>query len=147
MAVELLQFITLLSALLYAGASLYTSFIEHPARLQCGPATAARVFAPSYRRGIWWLYLLVLLATIGSLGVWSYLDDARWFIGSIAIFVVIPFTILTITPLLGELLRPDLDAASAHVEALLVRWGWLNMVRSVLGLFASCLFLYATVAP
>jgi hypothetical protein len=147
MAVELLQFITLLSCLLYTGASLYASLVEHPARMECGSELAARVFAPSYRRAIRMHYTLVLFATIGSLGVWTYVNDARWFVGSVAIFAIIPFTILAVTPILGELLRRDLDPASARAALLLNRWGWLNIVRSALGLFASCLFLYATVLP
>jgi len=36
---------------LFAGAAIYVSAVEHPARLSCGTALALREFAPSYRRG------------------------------------------------------------------------------------------------
>ncbi len=144
MAVVILQFFALLSTIMYTGASIYSSLVEHPARMECGTALAARVFEPSYRRAILLMFTLVLVATISSLGVWTYLGDPIWFFGSITVFAIIPFTILAITPLLSELLEPDLDLASSRAEQLLHRWGLLNLVRSLLGLVASSLFLYAS---
>jgi len=35
---------------LFAGAALYISFVEHPARMLCGTRLAITEFAPSYRR-------------------------------------------------------------------------------------------------
>jgi ABC-type proline/glycine betaine transport system permease subunit len=145
MAVQILQFLALLSCCMYTGASLYASLVEHPARMACGTEIAARVFAPSYSRAITMLFTLVLVATISSLGVWTYVNDTIWFVGSATIFAIIPFTILAVTPTLGELLRPELDPGSPRAALLLSRWGWLNTVRSLLGLSASCLFLYGTI--
>ena len=39
-----------LAAGLFAGAAVYISAVEHPARLSCGTALALSEFAPSYRR-------------------------------------------------------------------------------------------------
>jgi hypothetical protein len=36
---------------LFAGAAIYVTAVEHPARLSCGPELALREFAPSYKRG------------------------------------------------------------------------------------------------
>jgi hypothetical protein len=35
---------------LFAGAALYISFVEHPARMLCGTTLAITQFAPSYKR-------------------------------------------------------------------------------------------------
>ena len=35
---------------LFCGAALYVNFVEHPARMSCGPELALREFAPSYER-------------------------------------------------------------------------------------------------
>ena len=35
---------------LFAGAAIYITFVEHPARLECGTELAATEFGPSYRR-------------------------------------------------------------------------------------------------
>jgi hypothetical protein len=141
-----LKFLALLSTVMYAGASAYASLVEHPARMACGSALAARVFEPSYTRSLRLMFTLVLTATIASLGVWTYLNDIRWFIGSVLVFSIIPFTILAITPILGGLLRADLDVNAPRVAVLLRRWGWLNAIRSVLGFAASCVLLHAVVA-
>ena len=47
----LLDLVTLLSLGLFAGAALYVTLVEHPARLRCGTALAIAEFGPSYRRG------------------------------------------------------------------------------------------------
>ncbi len=147
MAAQTLQFIALLSTTMYTGASAYASLVEHPARLACGTTLATQVFPHSYRRAIMLMFTLVLVATISSLGVWTYDDRTIWFVGSVAVFAIIPFTILAITPLLSELLEEGPDLEEARANLLLRRWGLLNNVRSLLGLTASALFLYATLVP
>jgi hypothetical protein len=43
----LLDLVALLSSGLFAGAALYVSLVEHPARIACGPALALAEFRPS----------------------------------------------------------------------------------------------------
>jgi len=47
---ELTQIVAILSSTLFAGAALYVSLVEHPARLSCGTELAATEFGPSYKR-------------------------------------------------------------------------------------------------
>jgi len=44
------ELLAVLCAGLFAGAAIYITFVEHPARLSCGTALAATEFGPSYRR-------------------------------------------------------------------------------------------------
>jgi hypothetical protein len=44
------ELIALASAGLFAGAALYITLVEHPARLECRTAVAIAEFVPSYRR-------------------------------------------------------------------------------------------------
>ena len=53
-----------LSAGLFAGAAAYVTFVEHPARMQCGIRLAATEFAPSYKRAT---LMQAPLAAIGFL--------------------------------------------------------------------------------
>ena len=46
----LAQFLTVLSCGLFAGAAVYITLVEHPARMECGTELAATEFRPSYRR-------------------------------------------------------------------------------------------------
>jgi hypothetical protein len=43
--------VSTLAAGLFAGAAIYVSAVEHPARVSCGTDLAVREFAPSYKRG------------------------------------------------------------------------------------------------
>jgi hypothetical protein len=45
---ELASFIAVLGSSLFAGAALYISLVEHPARLACGTELAVTQWAPSY---------------------------------------------------------------------------------------------------
>jgi hypothetical protein len=45
-----LQLLATLSAGLFAGAATYITFVEHPARMQCGTDLAVTEFGPSYKR-------------------------------------------------------------------------------------------------
>jgi len=58
---------------------------------------------------------------------------------------VIPFTLIVILPTNKQLLSPTLDRRSAQTSQLLVRWGALHAVRSVLSALALLLFLYLAV--
>ncbi len=136
----LLQFLALMGATLFAGAALYVSLVEHPARLECGVALAATVFGPSYRRAARMQLSLALLATAGGLGAWLAGGGVWWLPGALAIFAVVPFTYLCIMPINGQLLDPALDRSTASTRALLDRWGRLHAVRSGLGLLASILY-------
>ena len=47
---QIAEFVAVLACALFAGVAIYITFIEHPARMQCGVEIAATEFAPSYRR-------------------------------------------------------------------------------------------------
>jgi hypothetical protein len=47
----LFEIVALLCIGLFSGAAAYVTFVEHPARVSCGPALAVAEFGPSYRRG------------------------------------------------------------------------------------------------
>jgi Domain of unknown function (DUF1772) len=52
---------------------------------------------------------------------------------------VVPFTFAAIMPTNHRLLAPDRDLASAETRALLVRWGRLHAVRTVMGLASAAI--------
>jgi hypothetical protein len=53
----------------FAGAAIYITAVEHPARMSCGNDVALREFAPSYRRPT---VMQASLAVVGCLaGLWS----------------------------------------------------------------------------
>lgn len=127
---------------IFAGAAIYINAVEHPARLSCGTELALRQFAPSYRRAT---VMQASLAMIGcALGVWAAwaLADAWVLIGAVLLGFVVPFTLLVILPTNEQLLDPALDPHDVAAHALLLRWGRLHAVRSVLSAAAFLLWLF-----
>ena len=126
---------------LFAGAAIYISAVEHPARLSCGPELAVREFAPSYRRAT---VMQAPLAVIGCItGLWAAWSagDAWLAVGAILLGAVEPFTLIVIFPTNKRLLSPAVDPGSNEVRALLDRWGRLHAIRTVMSTAAFALFL------
>ena len=131
-----------LSAALFAGAAVYLSFVEHPARIFCGTRLAVTECAPSYKRAT----LMQSLAAVGSLSAiaaWLGRAPTIWLLGALLLGAVIPFTILVILPTNRQLLHPSLDKDSELAHQPLRRWGKLHAVRSCLSLASFPLFLYS----
>ena len=141
MATDLLAFIATFASSLFAGAALYINVAEHPARLECGHELAATVFGPSYRRAAGLQASLALLATITGSAVALLGRSPLWWVGVVSIFAVVPFTFLVIMRVNRQLLDPILDRAAPDTRRLLVSWGRLHAVRTVLGLLAAMIFL------
>jgi Domain of unknown function (DUF1772) len=130
-----------LAAGLFAGAAIYVSAVEHPARLSCGTELAVREFAPSYKRGtIMQASLAGLGCVSGMIGGWQRSDPAVMIAG-VLLGSVVPFTLIVILPTNNRLLDPTLDPQGAELSQLLNRWGRLHAVRSALGTVAFLIFL------
>jgi uncharacterized membrane protein len=139
------EFIATFTCGLFAGAAVYINVAEHPARMQCGTEIAATVFGPSYRRATIMQGSLALVASLSAFAAWCVDDSVAWLIGALLIFAVIPFTLLVILPTNKQLLVPGLDTAAPATHQLLVRWGRLHAIRSVLSITAEVIFLIALV--
>ena len=139
---QIAEFIAVLSCALFTGAAVYITFIEHPARMECGVELAATEFAPSYRRATVMQATCAAVGLLSSIAAWLAGATLWWTIGGILLGSVIAFTLIVILPTNKRLLNPTLDKRSAEAERLLTRWGRLHAVRSVLSGLALLLFLY-----
>jgi uncharacterized membrane protein len=117
---------------LFCGAALYATFVEHPARMSCGPELALREFAPSYQRAT---ILQVTLAigglALGLTAAWR-LHDSWVAVGAVLLGASVPFTLTVIFPTNKQLLDPTLDSRSPRVTSLFRRWNRLHAIRSLL---------------
>jgi hypothetical protein len=136
----LFEFVSTYCTGLFAGAALYVTLVEHPARLECGTELAVAEFAPSYRRGAVIQALLAALAFLAAVAAWVTDSKSAWLLGAILIVAVIPFTLLAILPTNKKLLTPPLDRNSDSARQLLIRWGRLHLVRTLLSLMAFAVF-------
>jgi anthrone oxygenase-like protein len=131
-----LELIATLSAGLFAGAAVYVTAVEHPARLEGGPALALREFGPSYRRGAVMQAGLAALGFLAGGGAWLAGRGTVWLAAALTLGALIPFTLIVILPTNKRLLDPTLAPESAEAARLLIRWGWLHLVRTAAGLAA-----------
>jgi hypothetical protein len=127
------QLIAALCSGTFAGAAIYISAVEHPARLECGTPVAVREFAPSYRRATVMQASLAVIGCLAALAAWSTGRGSPCLLGAILLGSVIPYTLIVMLPTNKRLLDPSLDPQSREAAELLRRWGRLHAARSVLG--------------
>lgn len=120
----------------FAGAAVYITAVEHPARLACGTALAIRQFAPSYRRATVMQASLAVAGLLTALVAWWRTGHVALLVGGLLLGAVVPFTLVVILPTNNRLLAPGLDPDSLEASRLLHRWGQLHAVRSVMGTLA-----------
>lgn len=127
----------------FAGAAVYVSLVEHPARMSGDTAHALMQWRPSYRRATAMQASLAVAGTLLAGLAWYASGAAIWLIGAICLGAVIPFTLLVMLPVNAQMESDHLDPSSEDAKALLDRWGRLHAFRSFLGLVAFALMLIA----
>jgi len=127
----ILELVALLCTGLFAGAAIYVSLVEHPARLECGPALAIAEFGPSYRRGAVMQASLAIVGCLAAVAGWTQGSATSVLISGLLLGVAVPFTLIAILPTNKRLLDAGLDRGSPEAAALLARWGRFHAVRSV----------------
>ena len=122
------QIVATLACGIFAGAALYVSLVEQPARLSCGITLAVTEWRTSYKRGTVMQTSLAAVGFLLAFASWWIGKGAAWLLGGILLFAVIPFTLVVIFPTNKELESDNLDVSSAKAERLLRRWSALHAV-------------------
>ncbi len=127
------ELIALLCTGLFAGAAIYVTLVEHPARVGCGPVLAIAEFRPSYRRGAFMQAGLASIGCVAALAAFTQGRGAPVLVAGLLLGAAILFTLIVILPTNRRLLDPRLDPLTAESATLLARWGHLHAVRSAVG--------------
>jgi hypothetical protein len=130
-------------AAVFTGAAIYVNVAEQPARLQLDNRSLLAEWKLAYKRGY---VMQASLAIIGGLfGLLAYLStfDWRWLLGAIVLLANWPYTLFVIAPTNNRLMDTPPEAATAETRRMLEQWGALHAGRSVLGLVATLIFLWA----
>src|SRR6266851_7216070 len=125
--------IATVAAGLFAGAAIYVTAVEHPARMECGQILAIKEFGPSYRRAAVMQGGLAVVGLLTGLTAWYQGSGVGWLVGGVLLGALVPFTLIVIMPTNRRLLDPGLDSGSGEARELLSRWGRLHAVRTVVG--------------
>jgi hypothetical protein len=139
--------LALLAASLFAGAALYVSVAEHPARMKPGDDSAALAqWKPSYARGKVMQGALALIGSLLAFWAWWEGRDWLWLAGGILLLANWPFTLFVIMPVNRRLEAIASEQAGPDSRALLTRWGRLHAMRSLLGTASALMMLFALAA-
>jgi hypothetical protein len=138
---SLLAWIATLTAGIFAGAAVYVSLVEHPARVRLGPKAAVLQFGPSYRRGAALQAPLALIGALAAIARWAISGSDWWLAGGIALGALVPYTLIVVLPTNKRLLDPALDRDSAEAVMLLRCWGHLHAVRTLVSVAVFAKFL------
>ncbi|HYE49074.1 MAG TPA: DUF1772 domain-containing protein [Azospirillaceae bacterium] len=136
--------LALIVAALFAGAALYISAVEQPARLGLDARALLAEWKPAYRRGTAMQAPLAVAGFLLGAAAWWQTGHPGWAAGALLMIANWPVTYLAIMPTNRRLEATRIDAAGEESRALIVRWGRLHAVRTGLGAAAAAAFLLAS---
>jgi Domain of unknown function (DUF1772) len=139
MALEL----ALATAAAFTGAAIFINVAEQPARLALDNRALLAQWQLSYARGFAMQASLALASALFGLLAFWLTRDGRSLIGAALIFANWPYTLLVILPVNKRIAATPLDAANAETRGLIETWGQLHAGRSVLGVLATLVYLWA----
>ena len=132
----LLEIIATLAAGLFAGAAIYIDLAEQPARKKIDIAAALTEWRPSYKRAAVVQPLLAAVGFLSAVAAWLMGGSVWWLVGGVLLVAVIPYTLIVVFPTNNKLLDPAIDKNPDLARQLLIRWGRLHTVRSIMSLAA-----------
>ena len=125
------QLISLLATTLFASASFYVSFVEHPARMMRDPTTALTQWRPSFKRAAAMQIILTLITLITSIIAFTLNQSFFVLLGGIVLSLVVPYTLIVIMPV-RILLNEKTLLQTPSTRALLEKWGRLHNLRTII---------------
>jgi hypothetical protein len=138
--------LALIAAATFFGAALFVSVAEQPARLLLDDRALLSEWKPSYKRGAAMQAPLALIGFVLGLIAWWQTSQPGFLAGAAAMVALLPWTLLVIKPVNDELLARNVEQADAQSRALVVKWGGLHAVRTVLGAIATIVYFWACVS-
>jgi hypothetical protein len=142
---SILKLLALLSAGMFAGAALYLTTVEQPARMSLGASVALREFRPSYKRAAPQQAALAIVCFVCGVSLALLTQHWLWLLGGILVGSVVPFTFVFSMPTNRLLLDEAKKLDAQMLESLLAKWAALHSVRTVLSLLGFLALIWACV--
>ncbi|KRX10105.1 hypothetical protein PPERSA_08508 [Pseudocohnilembus persalinus] len=144
------QFAATYTSCLFAGAALYISIAQSPASLELETEAAVKFFPHWYKRAAKMQAGLALSSSV--FGILTGINKKKqgkkctaiiWFVGSALIFSVVPVTYSFIMNINKQLLQEGGVKTEEENKNLLKKWGQRHLIRTVLSILSSTIFLAA----
>jgi anthrone oxygenase-like protein len=130
------EIVALVCTSLFAGAALYVSLVEHPARLACSTDVALAEWRPSYKRAAVMQVILAIVGVGSAVSAYMYGRGTSVLVAGIVLATVVPWTLIIIMPTNRQLLDPSRVSSTPDTDLLLRKWGRLHTIRTVASLLA-----------
>jgi hypothetical protein len=134
--------LALIAAALFAGAALYVSLCEQPARLLLDDHALLAEWKPAYKHGARMQAPLAIAGFLLGTLAWWQTKDLAWAIGGVLMVANWPVTLLVIMPTNRRLVATQ--TAGPESRAMILKWGKLHAIRTGLGLAALLTFFVAS---
>ncbi len=138
--------LALIIAAVFAGAAIYITVAEQPARLQLDDKALLAEWKPSYKRGFAMQAPLAALGCVFGLLAWYDTGQVGFLLGAIVMIANWPWTLLAIRPTNNKLMAMEPSDQKSEARALIRKWGKLHAVRSFLGVGATLVFFLSLIA-
>jgi hypothetical protein len=140
-----LKLLALLSSGMFAGAALYVTTVERPARMALGASAALQEFRPSYKRAAPQQAVLAIICFLCGVSLAVLTQSWIWLLGGILVGAVVPITLVFILPTNRLLLDEGKQLDAQALESLLAKWARLHAVRSALSVLGFLVLLWACI--
>ncbi|HXP04269.1 MAG TPA: DUF1772 domain-containing protein [Stellaceae bacterium] len=138
--------LALISAAGFAGAALYVNVAEQPARLALDDRALLSEWKLSYKRGFAMQAPLAVVGCVFGLIAWWQAGELGFLAGAILMIANWPWTLLIIMPTNNALMATDPAGSTPQTRGLILKWGTLHAVRSVLGSLATIAFFWGCIS-
>jgi len=143
----ILSSLALASSAAFAGAAAYVNLSEQPARLALDDVSLLKEWKPSYAKGLEMQATLALVSGLLGLAAFYFEHHPAAALGGILMLANWPYTLLVINPT-NKMLGATADEDAGPVSrTLIIKWGKLHAVRTILGIAGACAFVFASFAP
>ena len=133
-------------AAVFAGAALYITVAEQPARLQLNDKALLSEWKPSYKRGFAMQAPLAVLGCLFGLLAWYDSGQNGFLLGATLMIANWPWTLLAIRPTNNKLMAMEPSDQNSEARALIGKWGKLHAARSLFGVAATLVFFLSLIA-